>query len=80
MIVVVVRTRSANRTAEALRAAIGLGLRGDPVDVVLCAAPLPPDRRIERALATLEALGRPALPWADLPRAIARASVVEVWS
>lgn len=79
MIAVVIRASRADRAAEALRAAIGLGLRGERVCVVQC-TPLPDDPRIERAVRTLEALSRPVLPAAELVRAVRAASRVEVWT
>lgn len=79
MIVVVLRASSADRTAEALRAAIGLGLRGSQVRVVLCAPP-PNDPRIRRGMSTLEALGRPAVPAEQLCSAVRGATKVEVWT
>jgi hypothetical protein len=82
MLLVVITARDRERVAEALRAAIGLGLRGDPVETLLVAAPLPEDPRIERALGTLERLGRPArITTIDEVRAAARsARAVEVWT
>jgi tRNA 2-thiouridine synthesizing protein A len=63
--------------SEALRAAVGLTLRGDRVSVVW-RAPVPSaDARVQRALAMLEATGHSA----NAPEsAIAEADVVEVWS
>jgi hypothetical protein len=82
MIVVVVMATGADRVAEALRAAVGLGLRGDPVDALLVGDPLPEDPRIARALGTLERLGRPArIATLEEARAAARtARAVEVWT
>jgi hypothetical protein len=82
VILVVVMARGADRAAEGLRAAIGLGLRGDPVEVLLCGGRLPDDPRIERALGTLERLGRPARSATlEEARAAARtARAVEVWT
>jgi hypothetical protein len=62
-IAVIVRAADPDRVAEALRAAVGLGLRGDRVHVVLAAgagavdenAPVASGRA--RALATLRMLG-----------------------
>ena len=66
MILVVVEAAELERVSEALRAGIGLGLRGDDVAVVLTgpAARLAGgeevDPRVARALRTLAELGRPA--------------------
>ena len=74
---VVVVVNGAARAAEALRAAVGLTLRGDRVDVV---ARIPLDERdpaTARALATLRALGGdPGAPLA----AVREADAVEVWT
>ena len=72
MIAVVVRTRDPDRAAEALRAAVGLTLRGESVTLV--APSLPMDERIGRALATLRALNQPL----DAP--LSEAERVEVWT
>jgi len=84
MILVVVMARGADRVAEALRAAVGLGLRDEPVEVVLVGGPgaAAADPRIARALGTLELLGRPArIATMDEARAAAReARAVEVWT
>jgi hypothetical protein len=55
-IAIIVRTADPDRLSEALRAAVGLGLRGDRVHVVLGALPAP-DTPAARALATLRMLG-----------------------
>jgi hypothetical protein len=73
MTAVVVRTRDPARAAEALRAAVGLTLRGDTVALVAL-SPLPADERVARALATLRALGQPV----DAP--LAEADRIEVWT
>jgi len=83
MLLVVITARDRERVAEALRAAIGLGLRGDPVDTLLIGGPVAEeDPRIARALGTLERLGRPAraatLEEAEAAARTARA--VEVWT
>jgi hypothetical protein len=75
-ILVITRTRDPHRQAEALRAALGLTLRGARVEVVLegpLRTPL-----AERAAATLQAFGHAI--GADLAAALARADVVEVWT
>jgi hypothetical protein len=74
-IAVVVDTGDRERAVEALRAAVGLTLRGDPVAVVI-RRPLPDDPRIARAVATLTALGHTV----DADDAvIPAAAAVEVW-
>jgi hypothetical protein len=82
MLLVVITARDPERVAEGLRAAVGLGLRGDPVDTLLVSAPLPDDPRIARALGTLERLGRPARTASlEEARAAARsARAAEVWT
>lgn len=86
---VVVTAAGADRVSEGLRAGLGLGLRGDPVEVVLTGpaaryggADGGGDPRIARALATLAQLGRPArVVGPDQARAVAgRARAVEVWT
>ena len=76
MTVVVVRTLDPDRAAEALRAAVGLTLRGARVAVVPL-APLPDDDRVARALGTLRALGHETEAGLD---ALAGAAAVEVWT
>lgn len=76
MTVVVVRTLDPARAAEALRAAVGLTLRGDQVAVVPL-APLPDDERTSRAIGTLRALGHDTDAGLD---ALAAADKVEVWT
>jgi hypothetical protein len=86
---IVIRAASPARVAEALRAALGLGLRGDAVRVL--APPLPalaegPARALAlRAAATLEALGHrvETIASADDPAigaAVREADAVEVWT
>ena len=75
IIVVVARTRDPHRQAEALRAALGLTLRGASVEVVVDGPLLTP--LAERAAATLRSFGH--VVGAD-STAIARADVVEVWT
>ena len=75
-IVVVARTRDPARQAEALRAALGLTLRGATVEVVIDEPLLSP--LAERAAATLRAFGHVIA--SDLAAALARATVVEVWT
>lgn len=85
MILVVVMATGRERVAEALRAAVGLGLRGDPVEALLVGATREgqeEDPRIARALGTLERLGRPArAATLEQARTAARtARAVEVWT
>jgi hypothetical protein len=64
------------QASEALRAAVGLTLRGDRVVLVPMTA-LPADEKSLRALATLRGLGhRVDGTWADAEAA----DVVEVWT
>lgn len=76
-IAVVIKTSNADRAAEALRAAVGLTLRGDRVSVVRV-RPLPEsDTRVARALGALAALGHEV----DASMAVVHeADAVEVWS
>ena len=74
---IVVVIAGAERAAEALRAAVGLTLRGDRVDLV---ARVPLDRtdpRVARALAALGALGGEVAASLAVVR---DADCVEVWS
>jgi len=80
MIALIIRTDQPDRVEEALRCALGLGLRGEEVHVV--AKELPSTAGILRALKTLEAVGqsvqeRKAEVLSDLIR---RARAVEVWT
>lgn len=85
-VLVVVRTRDPHRQAEALRAALGLTLRGSRVEVAieasgeLDAALATPLAR--RAADTLRSFGHPvgALCGDALAAALARAGRVEVWT
>jgi hypothetical protein len=75
-ILIIARTADPHRQAEALRAALGLTLRGARVEVVIehpLASPL-----AERALATLTSFGHARVD--DLEAALARADAVEVWT
>jgi len=82
MLLVVITARDGERVAEALRAAIGLGLRGDPVETLLVGGPPPGDPRVARALGTLERLGRPARSTTieEARAAATTARAVEVWT
>lgn len=75
-ILVVVRTRDPHRQSEALRAALGVTLRGARVEVVVEEPLLTP--LAARSAATLRAFGH--VVGVDLAEAVARASVVEVWT
>jgi len=76
MILVVVRTRDPHRQSEALRAALGVTLRGERVEVVVEQPLLTP--LAERSVATLRSFGHPV--GVDLIDALPRANVVEVWT
>ncbi|HEU4731497.1 MAG TPA: hypothetical protein VFT22_26565 [Kofleriaceae bacterium] len=75
-IVVVAATRDPHRQSEALRAALGLTLRGARVEVSVAGPLLTPLAR--RAADTLRAFGFPV--GVDLAAALARADRVEVWT
>lgn len=84
-ILVVATARDPHRQAEALRAALGLTLRGDRVEVVAAAPPLTP--LAHRLADTLRAFGHtvthaeaPGAPPDLLAEALARADRVEVWT
>ena len=79
-VLVVVRTRDPHRQAEALRAALGLTLRGARVEVCLDEPPATPLAR--RAADTLRSFGHAIGPAAGdaLAVALARADRVEVWT
>lgn len=75
-IAIVLRTRTPARQAEALRAALGVTLRGARVEVVLDGPLATPLAR--RAAETLTSFGH--VVGAALADALARADVVEVWT
>ena len=75
-IVVIARTTDPHRQAEALRAALGLTLRGARVEVVVTGPLLTP--LAERAAATLRSFGYTV--GAELETALATADAVEVWT
>lgn len=84
-VAVVVTATAPERAREALRAALGLGLRGDRVEVVLGAAAAAlagdADPAIARALATLAELGQRVITGGDAIAACVRAAdAVEVWT
>lgn len=76
MILLVVRTRDPHRQSEALRAALGVTLRGQRVEVVVDEPLLTP--LAERAAATLRSFGHGV--GVDLVEALSKAKVVEVWT
>jgi len=87
VILVVVDTSDLERIAEALRAAVGLGLRGDTVHLALTPdsshrASSTPDPRISRALATLPQLGQTVSrpDQQELRTLCHSADKVEVWT
>lgn len=75
-IVVVIGATEPSRVREALRAAVGLGLRGDHVEVHARDLDLR-DPAIARAVATLAELGRPVRAE---PPSLDAADAVEVWT
>lgn len=77
-IVVVVQTAASARAREALRAAVGLCLRGDRVSVR--GAVDRSDAQVSRALATLARLGHDVDLDAPVAAALRDADAVEVWT
>jgi hypothetical protein len=76
-VTIVVRTTDRDRAAEALRAAVGLTLRGAAVSVVRARPIDESDPRVKKCLHTLSSLGHAI----DAPPAAARAAnAVEVWT
>lgn len=75
-ILVIARTRDPHRQAEALRAALGLTLRGATVEVAHDGPLLTP--LAERAAATLRSFGYAV--GVDASAALLRADAVEVWT
>jgi hypothetical protein len=73
---VIVRTRDPHRQAEALRAALGLTLRGARVEVAIEGEMLTP--LAVRAAETLKSFGYPI--GVALREALSRADAVEVWT
>jgi len=76
-VAVIVRATAPARVAEALRAALGLTLRGDRVRVVL-GGPPPPEGA--RAAATLAAFGYPLDGPDALAEVVRAADAIEVWT
>lgn len=84
-IAVVVTAAAPERAREALRAAVGLGLRGDRVEVILTGAAAAlaggGDPAIARAVATLAELGqRVALGGGEIAACVRAADAIEVWT
>jgi hypothetical protein len=84
-IALIVRASEPARVAEALRAALGLSLRGDRIEVVIADTALPAvdsaHAGVRRAVATLAQLGHEvARGDAHMARALRRAHAVEVWT
>ena len=77
MIVVIVQARDPHRQAEALRAALGLTLRGSRVHVIVDAPLATP--LAQRAADTLRSFGHHVGP-GDVASAIRAADAVEVWT
>jgi hypothetical protein len=77
-ILVVATTRDPHRQAEALRAALGLTLRGAQVEVAIAGPLLTP--LAHRAAETLRSFGHTVAAGIDLACALARADRVEVWT
>ena len=75
-IVVIVQTRDPHRQAEAMRAALGLTLRGGRLEVVVDGPLLTP--LAERSAAMLRSFGHTV--GGELRDALARADAVEVWT
>lgn len=76
MTLIVVRTRDPHRQSEAMRAALGVTLRGARVEVAVDEPLLTP--LAERSAATLRSFGH--VVGVDLQDALSRAEVVEVWT
>jgi hypothetical protein len=76
MTLVIIRTRDPHRQAEALRAALGLTLRGARVEVALDGPPLSP--LAERAAQTLISFGHAMT--GDVAASLRDADAVEVWT
>ena len=76
IIAVICRTHDPHRQSEALRAALGLTLRGASVEVVVDEPLLTP--LAERSAVALRSFGH--VVGTDLEGALARAGAVEVWT
>jgi hypothetical protein len=75
-ILVIARTTDPHRQSEALRAALGLTLRGAKVEVIAGELLTP---LAKRAADTLKSFGYPVHD-VDIAEAITRADAVEVWT
>jgi len=75
---IICRATDPDRQAEALRAALGVTLRGAQVEVLVAGPLLSP--LAERAVATLTSFGHTVRDLAGLPAALRTAAVVEVWT
>lgn len=78
-IAVVLATDDLARARDALRAAVGLSLRGDAVRVILAVEPPQDDPDILRALGTLQELGH-TVSRGNPANAVRDADAVEVWT
>ena len=78
-IAVVLATEDLPRAREAFRAAVGLCLRGDKVQVVLAVEPPTDDPDIRRAMGALQEFGH-SVTRGDTSSAVEQADVVEVWT
>lgn len=80
LLLVVCRTRDPHRQSEALRAALGVTLRGARVETHVAGPLLTP--LAERAAATLRSFGHAVEPLVEaaVGEALARATAVEVWT
>lgn len=76
MILVICTTRDPHRQAEALRAALGVTLRGARVEVAVAEPLLTP--LAQRAADTLRSFGHAV--GVEVGEALERATVVEVWT
>ncbi|MBP6628238.1 MAG: hypothetical protein KBG28_16180 [Kofleriaceae bacterium] len=77
---VVVVCRAPARVAEAVRAAVGLTLRGGSVALIVDDAALPPGSPARRGADTLRLLGHAVVGPGALAATLARARAVEVWT
>lgn len=78
-IAVVLATHDLSRARDALRAAVGLSLRGAAVQVILAVEPAQDDPEIRRALGALRELGH-TVSRGNAAAAVRRADAVEVWT
>ncbi len=78
-IAVVLATDDLPRAREALRAAVGLSLRGDAVRVVLAVEPARDDPDVQRALSALQEFGH-IVSRGNVAAAVRDVDAVEVWT